>query len=173
MRIEHTVQCVKSKMTTLQATVTALKARYDAAQVEANKIHQELWKAEAELKAQQMKALSKKTKDYYLMRLKRLKRDMVDWMGFNGGHKVWSDITVAFHKREGPYENDWHEEMDDPLDWTLAEYDLLAMGDYLEIRIDYFNEAVKEFVTVWFKTHAKDVHFVDEKSMFAFKRYEK
>ena len=160
-------------MTTLQDTVTDLKARYDAAQQEAYKIREELWKAEAELKAQQMKALSKKTKDYYLMRLKRLKRYVVDWLGSNGGHRRSSDISVAFRKRETPYEDDYHEDMDDPLDWTLAEYDLLAMGDYLEIRIDYFNEAVKEFVTVWFKTHMKGVDVVDEKTMFAFKRYEK
>lgn len=152
-----------------QSAVETLKAKYDAAQKEANRIQQALWKAENELKATQMKALSNATKKGYLTRLKRLKRYMLDWLGPKG---CPSQIQVAFRKMEEPYADDYYDDMDDPLDWMTAEYDLLGMSDHLEIRIDYFNEAVKEFVTVWFKTHMKKEHYdiVDEKSLFAFNR---
>jgi len=155
-------------MTTLQTTVNALQAQYDAAQAEASKIYDKLWKARDELKAAQMKALSKERKKAYLTQLKRLKRYIVDWLGPDLTYGR-GEVEVAFRKRKTPYQDDYHEDMDDPLDWMIAEYDLLAMSEHLEIRIDYFNEAVKEFVTVWFKTHMKDVRIVDEKSMFAFR----
>ena len=78
-------------------------------------------------------------------------------------------VKFAFRKCE-PYKDDFHEPMHDPLDWKLAEFNLIGMSDHLEIIFDYSDETVKEFVKRWMFENIKNVGFEDDiKELFGFR----
>ena len=78
-------------------------------------------------------------------------------------------VNFAFRKVDG-YTDDFHEPMHDPLDWKIAEYNLIGMSDHVEIIFDYSNETVKEFVKRWMFENIKDVCFEDDiKELFGFR----
>ena len=76
------------------------------------------------------------------------------------------NLRYGFHYQKEVYMDDFHEPMNDPLDFKIAEYDLLAMAQYLEIRFEYHTPAVKEFVIRWMRNNMPDV--VQDDKLFGF-----
>lgn len=106
--------------------------------------HTQIWKdlqaAKERLAMERMKTLGESA-EMYTKKLHRIK-----WYVDEFGNQ--SNVSYAFRKVEA-YSDDNHDPMEDPLDWKIAEYDLLGMDQYVEIQFDYHNEAVKDFVVNW------------------------
>lgn len=125
--------------------------------------HTELWKeltaAKERLALERMKTLGHMA-EAYTKKLHRIKW-YVDEFGYE------RNTTYAFRKVDA-YSDDFHEPMADPLDWKIAEYDLLGMDQYVEIRFDYHNEAVRDFVIQWMTENLPEA--TENASMFAMNR---
>lgn len=126
--------------------IEELRAKYEAAREVKNALRAELEEAEEELKREGLKNIEQQV-PYYEKRLKRLKVFIDAFLEETRG----ADVKYAFKKQEYPYLDDFHEVMHDPLDWKIAEYDLLDMAKYMEIVFEYHNEAVKNYVETWMK----------------------
>ena len=125
--------------------------------------HTQIWKelaaAKERLALERMKTLGDMAETY----TKKLHR--IKWYVDEFGHE--NNTSYAFRKVDA-YSDDYHELMADPLDWKIAEYDLLGMDQYLEIRFDYHNEAVKDFVLQWLKENLPEAS--ENSEMFAMNR---
>ena len=113
-------------------------------------------------------------KQFYVKKLERIKKYVEAFVGetpFMGtGHDLAyrkGNLRYGFRKREFPYQDDYHEMMQDPLDFMIVEYDLLGMDDHLEIRFDYHSKPVQEFVKAWMRENLPRVHYDDE--LFGFR----
>lgn len=85
----------------------------------------------------------------YTAKLERLK---VFTDGFISEHPRRGEVKYAF-KRYGDscYTDDFHQPMHDPLEWTIAEYNLIGMSDYIEILFYYTKDGLKHFINNWMK----------------------
>ena len=120
--------------------IEELRAKHEAAEKAVEVLRVELEEAEQEMARERLKNIE----DYiplYEMRLKRLKVYIETFVE----NERRSDAKYAFQKREQPYLNDFHEVTHDPLNWKIAEYNLLGMSVTMEIIFEYHPDAVKDF----------------------------
>lgn len=100
----------------------------------------------------------------YTHKLERLKVYMDEFM-----KEEWCSKVLCKFKKVDTYTNDFHQPMHDPLEWTLAEYDLLGMDTYLEIIFYYSKEAVKQFIENWIESNMKYVEINSIHTFFRLK----
>ena len=82
----------------------------------------------------------------YEAKLNRLKKFIEAFVEENPRASV---VRYRFNKIKDPYKDDFHDVMADPLEYILAEYNLLDMENYIEIVFDYYNEALRDFIKMW------------------------
>lgn len=140
--------------------VDELEREQQELEVRQKQLWKELDTAKVILATECMKTLKGKTAAYE-KKLQRIKRYVDE---FGGKER---NVSYAFRKVK-VYLDDFHEPMQDPLDWKIAEYDLLDMDQYVEIRFDYHNESVKEFVMQWIRENLPNAEWNDD--MFAMDR---
>ncbi len=63
-------------------------------------------------------------------------------------HREHSEITYKFKHVSGYYD-DWHDRTKDPLEWMIAEYDILGMYRNMEIIFLYSNIGLYNFIRSW------------------------
>lgn len=146
------MEAAQQKVDELECEEQSLSARH-------TQIWKELAAAKERLAMERMKTLGDMAETY----TKKLHR--IKWYVDEFGRE--SNVSYAFRKVEA-YADDYYEPMEDPLDWKIAEYDLLGMDQYVEIQFDYHNEAVKDFVVNWLKENLP--HASENGDMFAMNR---
>lgn len=154
-----------SSITELEEKLRVLKDRQHEIQEEDKKLYREIEAAEVALAEEQMKDI----KEHILKYEAKLERIQKYIEGFlKEKCRGRDNVKYAFRKVE-IYKDDFHDAMPDPLNWRIAEYDLLDMDQYVEIIFDYHSEAVKRFVGDWMREH---VHYAcedDLDGLFGFK----
>jgi hypothetical protein len=102
------------------------------------------------LEEEKSKILKAKTMDlgpkipYYTEKLERLKKYIEGFMSEKRGRN-----TKYYFRKVNSYSDDDYDPMHDPLDWTIIEYDLINMNQYLTIIFDVSNDVLQEFVKTW------------------------
>ena len=119
---------------------------------ESNRVWKELLDAKDELMKAHMETVDGTA---YATKLERLKA-YIEQIG------VRCSVRYAFHKDKEPYKTDDHEAMEDPLNWNIHEYDMLAIETWVDIIFYYHNEAVKTFVDTWMKKNMEKANSADE-----------
>ena len=131
-------------MEELRSLIQELKERHEKLSEEKHEVYQKLEEAREKLVLEEMKTIDDSI-PYYTKKLERLKV-FVDM--FKDEFRDTS-VYYAFEKREEPYRGDFHEIIEDPLDYLIGEYDCLGMTKFLEIVFEYHNDSVKKFVEDW------------------------
>ena len=137
----------------------------------------EIWRkletAKDALVAERMKTIEKH-KSFYAKKLERIKKTVdifvTETAYMHNGVEIASrnnNLKYGFRKKELPYKDDYHEVMQDPMDFMIVEYDLLGMEDYLEVRVDYHSEALKDFVEEWMSQNIP--HMGRDDDLFGFR----
>lgn len=146
----------------LEAKIQALKQRQEEIREEEKTLYKEIEDAEVALAEEQMKNITSLIPKYEA-KLERIRKYLEGFI--KEKRKGYRDnIKYAFRKVE-IYKDDFHDPMPDPLNWKIAEYDLLDMDQYVEIIFDYHSEAVKRFVADWMREH---VHYACEDDLTSF-----
>jgi hypothetical protein len=142
-----------------------LKKQLEDAEKTMSNLYQKVEDAKTRMMAEELS----KIEDFiptYRKKLERLKKFM-DGFIEEYGQRV--NIVYAF-KKVDTYLDDFHEPMPDPLEFKIAEYNLIGMSDHMDIIFDYSNEGVKQFVHTWMKENADYVEFTEyPDEMFGFK----
>ena len=146
----------------LEGKVKAIKERQQQLEEEQKQLWKDLSNAEDQLVEEQMKDITSQLPKYKV-KLERIQKYLEGFMKEKGS-RYGDTIKYAFRKVE-IYKNDFHDPMPDPLNWKIAEYDLLDMDQYVEVIFDYHSEAVKRFVTEWIREH---VHYACEEDVEGF-----
>lgn len=151
-------------MEKLEKEIEDLQSKYDTQKNLMDELWTQLTDAKEKLHAHKVESIGEDLKKMY-------EEKLFDMMEFINQRKAkprtrFQSINWAFREMETAYKNDWYEVMTDPLDITIAEYDLLGLGSNFDIRIDIYQESVKMFVEDWMKTHMKEAQY--DKNLFAF-----
>ena len=146
-------------MDAAQQKVIDLEWEQETLEAKQKELWKELREAKERLALERMKTLGDMA-DTYTKKLHRIK-----WYVDEFGHE--NNTSYAFRKVDA-YSDDYHEPMADPLDWKIAEYNLLGMDQYLEIQFDYHNDAVKHFVIQWITENLPEA--TENANMFAMNR---
>jgi hypothetical protein len=131
-------------MEELRNLIEELQKRHEKLSDETDEVYRKLEAAREKLTLEEMKNISDSI-PYYSKKLERLK---VFVEMFKDEFRDTS-IHYAFEKKEEPYKGDFHEVIQDPLDYLIGEYDCLGMTKFLEIVFEYHSDAVKKFVEDW------------------------
>lgn len=129
----------------LQKLVNELEEEQHELERRSTEVYRKLEEARDKLALEQQKDIEEDI-PYYTKKLERMK---VYIDGFIEDHRHRGEVRYAFEKQDEPYTGDFHEIIQDPLDYAMGEYDCLGMTKFLEIVFDYHNESVKTFVTKW------------------------
>ena len=131
-----------------------------------SKLYQKVEKAKQKMLAEKLS----KIEDFipaYTKKLERLKK-FID--GFNENQALYGSRVQYGFKKVDIYLDDYHEPMPDPLDFKIAEYDLIGMSDHMEIIFYYSNEALKHFIETWMKENVELVDYTtDVDGFYGFK----
>lgn len=130
-------------MEELKKLVNELEDEQHELEKRSTEVYRKLEEARDKLALEQQKDIEKDI-PYYTKKLERMK---VYIDGFIEEYR--GDVRYAFEKQDEPYMGDFHEIIQDPLDYAMGEYDCLGMTKFLEIVFDYYNESVKTFVIKW------------------------
>lgn len=125
------------------------KQKHDKATEAYRKTQLDLEHVRAKIREEELKQLGD-VLPMYARRLGRLKKYIEK--------SCANSVHYAFHK-VGPHVDDYHEIVHDPIDWKIADYDLLAMESCVDILFDYSIDAVREFIRDWMKEnvpHARE-----------------
>jgi hypothetical protein len=133
-----------NKMEELRSLIEELKERYEKLSEETQKVNQKLEEAREKLILEEMKDINDSI-PYYTKKLERLKTFIET---FKDEFRD-NSIHYAFERIDEPYRGDFHEIIEDPLDYLIGEYDCLGMTKFLEIVFEYHNDSVKKFVEDW------------------------
>jgi archaellum component FlaC len=111
-----------------------------------HELHKISREAKKELEFEKLKNIETQIPEY-TTRLERLKKTINAFIEQypKDGSVEYSFIKVDAHT------DDYHNQIHDPLDWTIREYDLLDMSKIMDIKFDYCLEEVKNFVDKWMK----------------------
>jgi hypothetical protein len=131
-------------MEELQKLVNDLEEEQQALEKRSTELYHKLEEVKDKLALEKQKDIEDFI-PYYTQKLERMKHYIE---GFNEEYKG-NSVHYAFEKRDGPYKGDFHEIIQDPLDYLIGEYDCLGMTKFLEIVFEYHNESVKTFVQKW------------------------
>lgn len=155
-----------------------LEAKEHTLQEEQKRLRKEIEEVKEALLNERMSTLDADQREFYERKLKRVKAYVDAFVAetayVSNGCEIAprkSNVKYAFRKHETPYTDDFHEVMEDPLDWAIAEYDLIGMQECIDIRFDYHSEFLKDFVTQWMLETLPHVERTDCDDLFAFRRY--
>ena len=110
-----------------------------------NQNYQELEEVKKKLAIKRMENMKDEIPKY-TAKLERLKKFVE---AFIAEYPRRNHVSYTFKKKNEPYVDDFHDVMPDPLEYKLAEYNLLGMDNYIEIVFDYYNEGLKNFIEKW------------------------
>ena len=131
-------------MEDLHTRIEELERLHERSAAKTRELYNELEEAREKLELECMKDIDEYI-PYYTKKLERIKK-FIEM--FKEEHNDVS-IHYAFDKKEHPYKGDFHEVIQDPLDYLIGEYDCLGMTKFLEIVFEYHNDALKKFVQDW------------------------
>lgn len=158
----------------MEQRLAELEEKDHALQEEQERLREEMEDIKRTIVEERLKTLVGK-EDYYAKKMKRIKAFVEAFVAETAyesrGARIEprnSNLVYGFRKRELPYTDDFHEAMADPLDWAVAEYDLLGMQECLEIQFDYHSEVIKDFVTQWMQENLPHVDYRED--LFALRR---
>lgn len=139
-------------MESLQARIEELDTKIEVLEEEREAVKHQLF-------LERMKSITRHA-SFYAKKLERIKKTVDVFVAetayMHNGVEIAcrrSNLKYGFRTKKLPYTDDFHEVMQDPLDYTIVEYDLLGMSDCMEIRFDYHSEAVRDFVEEWMREH--------------------
>jgi hypothetical protein len=135
-------------MEELRKLVQELEDRHQQLEKESTEVYKKLEEAHDKLYSEELKNINDDI-PYYSKKLDRIK--MFVEMFKKESHDTC--VHYAFQKVEHPYKGDFHEVIQDPLDYLIGEYDCLGMTKFLEIVFEYHNDSVKRFVEQWMETN--------------------
>jgi len=128
----------------LQKLVNALEEEQHALEARSSELYRKLEEARDKLALEMQKDIEDFI-PYYTQKLERMKDYIEGFLAEDRGNIV----HYAFEKQDEPYTGDFHEIIQDPLDYMIGEYDCLGMSKFLEIVFEYHNESIKKFVQNW------------------------
>jgi hypothetical protein len=82
----------------------------------------------------------------YVSKLERLKKFLEEFVSEYPSKNL---VKYTFKKIKEPYIDDFHDIIPDPLEYKLAEYNLLDIDNYIEIVFDYYSEGLRNFIEKW------------------------
>jgi glutaredoxin 2 len=149
-------------MEDLRNLIEELQKRHEKLSEETDEVYRKLEEAQEKLTLEEMKNISDSI-PYYTKKLERLK---VFVEMFKDEFRNTS-IHYAFEKKEEPYKGDFHEVIQDPIDYLIGEYDCLGMTKFLEIVFEYHSDAVKKFVEDWMEKNMEYTEpYGDKKNLY-------
>lgn len=148
----------------LETQIRELDTKLNEMEEEQTRVRHEREALKTLLFQERMKTLDRH-KEFYIKKLERIKKHVDAFVG-EADHRN-GNLKYGFRKRELPYKDDSYDIMQDPLDFMIVEYDLLGMDDYLEVRVDYHSEAVKDFVNDWMRENIPHMYLDDD--LFGFR----
>lgn len=159
----------------MEQRLAELEAKDHDLQEEQNRLRKEMNEIKVRMLNERMTTLNSEERAFYMKKLNRLKA-YVDAFVAETAYESWgvlienrkSNLKYGFRRMEGPYKDDYYEVVADPLDWMIAEYDLLGMQECVEIRFDYHSEFLKDFVVYWMHENLPYAALDDD--LFAFRR---
>lgn len=161
----------------MEQRLAELEAKEHDLQEEQKRLSKEIEETKEKLFDQRMSTLDSRQREFYERKLRRLKAYVDAFVAETTYESRGvlienrrSNLKYGFRKREEPYTDDWHEIMADPLDWTIAEYDLIGMCENVDIRFDYYSEFLKDFVTKWMDEHMPHVEPYPLEGLTVFRR---
>ena len=137
-------------MEDLRNLIEELQKRHEKLSEETDEVYRKLEAAQEKVALEEMKNIGDSI-PYYTKKLERLKM-FVEM--FKDEFRDTS-IHYAFEKNEQPYKGDFHEVIQDPLNYLIGEYDCLGMTKFLEIVFEYHSDTVKKFVEDWMDKNMK------------------
>jgi hypothetical protein len=150
-----------TKMEELQKLVNDLEEEQHELERRSSELYNKLEEAKDKLALEQQKDIETDI-PYYTKKLERMKI-YID--GFRQEYR--GDVRYAFEKQDEPYKGDFHEIIQDPLEYAMCEYDCLGMTKFLEIVFDYHNESVRTFVTKWMEKNVECAEpYSDSKQLY-------
>ena len=160
-------------MESLEAQIRELEARKADLEEQQMCVWREIETTREKLILERMKTITTHA-SFYAKKLERIKKTVDIFVAetayTRNGVEIAcrnSNLKYGFRKKELPYKDDYHEVMQDPLDYTIVEYDLLGMSDCMEIRFDYHSEALKDFIEEWMSQHLP--HMERDDDLFGFR----
>ena len=151
-------------MESLQARIEELDTKIEVLEQDQARLEEEREAVKHQLFLERMKSITRHA-SFYAKKLERIKKT-VDAFVAEAPYRT-SNLKYGFRTKKLPYTDDFHEVMQDPLDYTIVEYDLLGMSDCMEIRFDYHSEAVRDFVEEWMREHLP--HMERDDDLFGFR----
>lgn len=140
----------------MEQRLAELEAKDHALREEQKRLWKEIEETKEKLLNERMSTLDADQREFYERKLRRVKAYVEAFVAETAYESRGvlienrrSNLKYGFRKMEEPYKDDFHEIMADPLDWTIAEYDLLGMCENVDIRFDYHSDFLKDFVTQW------------------------
>lgn len=167
-----------SMSTSIEQRIAELQEKERQLGNEQVRLWKEIEEAKAQLIKERLEVLGEKAEDYAkkLTRIKAFVEAFVEEYVFlhMEGHPVYPrkrNLSYGFRKRNEVYSNDDYEPMVDPLDYQIAEYNVLGMQEELQVRFDYYSEATKDFVMNWMKENMPDMSYDEDLYGFNKKEY--
>jgi hypothetical protein len=161
----------------MEQRLAELEAKEHDLQEEQERLRKEMEEVKEALMNERMSTLDSDQRAFYERKLRRVKAYVEAFVAETAYESRGaliesrkSNLKYGFRKREEPYKDDFYEIMADPLDWTIAEYDLLGMEEYVEVRFDYHSEFLKDFVTQWMDENLPHAEPNPLEGLFAFRR---
>lgn len=159
----------------MEQRLAELESKEHALREEQRRLWKEIEETKEKLLDERMSTLDADQRAFYERKLKRLKTYVEAFVAETAyesrGVLIENrkrNLCYCFRKHELPYKGDDHDPIPDPLDWAVAEYDLLGMSEHLDIRFDYHSEFLKDFVVNWMTENLP--HAAYEDNLFAFRR---
>jgi hypothetical protein len=146
-------------MEDLHSRIEELERLHERSAAKTKELYKELEEAREKLELECMKDIEEFI-PYYTRKLERIKKYVEGFLAEDRRNS----IHYAFDKMEHPYKGDFHEVIQDPLDYLIGEYDCLGMTKFLEIVFEYHNESVKKFVEDWMEKNLGYVEPYREKT---------
>ena len=160
-------------MESLQARIEELDTKIEVLEQDQARLEEEREAVKHQLFLERMKSITRHA-SFYAKKLERIKKTVDAFVAetayMHNGVEIAcrrSNLKYGFRTKKLPYTDDYHEIMQDPLDYTIVEYDLLGMSDCMEIRFDYHSEAVRDFVEEWMREHLP--HMERDDDLFGFR----
>jgi hypothetical protein len=160
-------------MEPLETHIRELEARKADLEEQQMSVWKEIEATKEKLFLERMKSITTHA-SFYARKLERIKKTVDAFVAetayMHNGVEIASrnsNLKYGFRKKELPYTDDYHEVMQDPLDYAVVEYDLLGMSDCMEIRFDYHSEALKDFIEQWMSEHLP--HMERDETLFGFR----
>lgn len=118
-----------------------LDEKIDAIDEERTKLSDERHAIQSKITDLEIHHLSDEYKARLIHRLKRLQA-YVD-------SAKYCKVDYRIKKLKEPRVDDWHNPIPDFIDWTIRDFDILAMSHHVEVELEIYSPSVIKFVEDW------------------------